>query len=61
MGSEVVKRFYVRLSGRNCPFKISFLSDAYEYANDGATNANEEVLALDAGFRLTYIQDATNC
>jgi len=42
---------------KTCPFKISFLSDAYEY--QGATN--EEATKADAGFRLTYIQDAMNC
>ena len=36
---------------------ITFLSDAYEF--QGATN--EEATKTDAGFRLTYIQDSTNC
>ena len=43
-------------AGKRCPFTISFLSDAYEYAT-----AINEATKTNAGFRLTYIQDSTNC
>ena len=39
------------------PFLIRFLSDGYEYADGAAL----EAMKTNAGFKLTYTQDATDC
>jgi len=44
-------------SATRTPFYIRFLSDNYEFIADAMSEAKGQ----DRGFRLTYLQDSTNC
>ncbi len=45
---------------RLTPFRVRFLSDAFEFAA-AAIVANSEAANADAGFELAFFMDTTNC
>ena len=50
----ILVAFSISFTATMLPFKLTFLSDQFEFLTGDAT-------AIDVGFRLAFIMDAMNC